>query len=180
MVEMAFKVNPGTTFYKNYFATKEEKAHFIEIAKQFFDKYFPDEKLSYVLNDRLTVDLKPELLAKYESQVMKRRDPYGFVIFKQRSPMNCLWEDEVCKNVNGKKFLANQFWWADFNGSGRITTELWDDEQGNIYGYYSCEYATRSTKVPDTVTQIKLSEYHAAYEAYTEAKKATADAAATA
>lgn len=67
MVEMAFKVNPGTTFYKNYFATKEEKAHFIEIAKQFFDKYFPDEKLSYVLNDRLTVDLKPELLAKYES-----------------------------------------------------------------------------------------------------------------
>lgn len=94
--------------------------------------------------------------------------------------MNCLWEDEVCKNVNGKKFLANQFWWADFNGSGRITTELWDDEQGNIYGYYSCEYATRSTKVPDTVTQIKLSEYHAAYEAYTEAKKATADAAATA
>ena len=25
MVEMAFKVNPGTTFYKNYFATKEEK-----------------------------------------------------------------------------------------------------------------------------------------------------------
>lgn len=43
MVEMAFKVNPGTTFYKNYFATKEEKAHFIEIAKQFFDKYFPDE-----------------------------------------------------------------------------------------------------------------------------------------
>lgn len=180
MVEMAFKVNPGTTFYKNYFATKEEKAHFIEIAKQFFDKYFPDEKLSYVLNDRLTVDLKPELLAKYESQVMKRRDPYGFVIFKQCSPMNCLWEDEVCKNVNGKKFLANQFWWADFNGSGRITTELWDDEQGNIYGYYSCEYATRSTKVPDTVTQIKLSEYHAACEAYTEAKKATADAAATA
>ena len=153
MVEMAFKVNPGTTFYKNYFATKEEKAHFIEIAKQFFDKYFPDEKLSYVLNDRLTIDLKPELLAKYESQVMKRRDPHGFV---------------------------NQFWWADFNGSGRITTELWDDEQGNIYGYYSCEYATRSTKVPDTVTQIKLSEYHAAYEAYTEAKKATADAAATA
>lgn len=105
MVEMAFKVNPGTTFYKNYFATKEEKTHFIEIAKQFFDKYFPDEKLSYVLNDRLTVDLKPELLAKYESQVMKRRDPHGFVIFKQRSPMNCLWEDEVCKNVNGKKFL---------------------------------------------------------------------------
>lgn len=48
MVEMAFKVNPGTTFYKNYFATKEEKAHFIEITKQFFDKYFPDEKLSYV------------------------------------------------------------------------------------------------------------------------------------
>lgn len=25
MVEMAFKVNPGTTFYKNYFATKEKK-----------------------------------------------------------------------------------------------------------------------------------------------------------
>lgn len=105
MVEMAFKVNPGTTFYKNYFATKEEKAHFIEIAKQFFDKYFPDEKLSYVLNDRLTVDLKPELLAKYESQVMKRRDPHGFVIFKQRSPMNCLWEDEVCKNVNARNSL---------------------------------------------------------------------------
>lgn len=167
MVEMAFKVNPDTTFYKNYFSTKEEKAHFVEIAKQFFDKYFPGEKFSYVLNDRLTVELTPELLAKYESQVMKRRDPHGFVIFKQRSPMNCLWEDEVCKNVNGKKFLANQFWWADFNGSGRITTELWDDEQGNIYGYYSCEYATRSTKVPDTVTQIKLSEYHAAYEAYT-------------
>lgn len=28
MVEMAFKVNPGTTFYKNYFATKEGKSAF--------------------------------------------------------------------------------------------------------------------------------------------------------
>ena len=133
MVEMAFKVNPGTTFYKNYFATKEEKAHFIEIAKQFFDKYFPDEKLSYVLNDRLTVDLKPELLAKYESQVMKRRDPHGFVIFKQRSPMNCLWEDEVCKNVNGKKVLANQFGWtstvlaASLRSCGMMSREISTD-----------------------------------------------------
>ena len=83
MVEMAFKVNPGSEFYKNYFSTKEEKAHFVEIAKQFFDKYFPGEKFSYVLNDRLTVELTPELLAKYESQVMKRRDPHGFVIFKK-------------------------------------------------------------------------------------------------
>lgn len=38
MVEMAFKVNPGTTFYKNYFSTKEEKAHFVEIAKQSLKK----------------------------------------------------------------------------------------------------------------------------------------------
>ena len=82
MVEMAFKVNPGTTFYKNYFATKEEKAHFIEIAKQFFDN--------------------------------------------------------------------------------------------------SSEFSSCITKTPDTTTQIKLSEYHAACEAYTEAKKAKTDAAATA
>lgn len=26
MVEMAFKVNPGSEFYKNYFSTKEEKS----------------------------------------------------------------------------------------------------------------------------------------------------------
>lgn len=74
MVEMAFKVNPGTTFYKNYFATKEEKAHFIEIAKQFFDKYFPDEKLSYVL-------MNPSALGKSRSSnISVRITPWSMVL----------------------------------------------------------------------------------------------------
>lgn len=90
MVEMAFKVNPGTTFYKNYFATKEEKAHFIEIAKQFFDKYFPDEKLSYVLNDRLTVDLKPETASVRQSVLLKSASIPAMTLLTMSSyPLSC-------------------------------------------------------------------------------------------
>lgn len=53
---------------------------------------------------------------------------------------------------------------------GKIDTELWDDEQGNLYGYFSSEFSGKNTKVPESVTQMKLSEYYAAYENYEETK----------
>lgn len=84
--------------------------------------------------------------------------------------MNRLWEDEVCKCVDWKKFSANDFWWMNFHGMGKISTELWDDEQGNLYGYFSSEFSGKNTKVPESVTQMKLSEYYAAYENYEETK----------
>lgn len=84
--------------------------------------------------------------------------------------MNHLWENEVCKCVDWKKFSANDFWWMNFHGMGKIDTELWDDEHGNLYGYFLSTFSGKNTKAPESVTQIKLSEYYAAYESYEETK----------
>ena len=35
-----------------------------------------------------------------------------------------------------------------------------------MYGYFSSEFSGKNTKAPESVTQIKLSEYYAAYESY--------------
>lgn len=40
MFEIAFKVNPDSEFYKNYFMKKAEKEKFLELADEFVEKYF--------------------------------------------------------------------------------------------------------------------------------------------
>lgn len=40
MFEIAFKVNPDSDFYKNYFMKKAEKKKFLKLADKFLDKYF--------------------------------------------------------------------------------------------------------------------------------------------
>lgn len=170
MFEIAFKVNPDSDFYKNYFMKKAEKKKFLKLANKFLDKYFWGEWLSLNLSGRLTIRLNAEGTQKYAQQTTKHSNCPGFSTFKKQSPMNRLWEDEVCKCVDWKKFSANDFWWMNFHGTGKISTELWDDEQGNLYGYFSSEFSGKNTKVPESVTQMKLSEYYAAYENYEETK----------
>lgn len=41
MVEMAFKVNPGSEFYKNYFSTKEEKRTSLKLRSDSSTNIFP-------------------------------------------------------------------------------------------------------------------------------------------
>lgn len=170
MFETAFKVNPDSDFYKNYFIKKAEKKKFLKLVDKFLDKYFCGEWLSLNLSGRLTIRLNAEGTRKYAQQTTKHSNCPGFSTFKKQSPMNRLWEDEVCKCVDWKKFSANDFWWMNFHGTGKISTELWDDEQGNLYGYFSSEFSGKNTKVPESVTQMKLSEYYAAYESYEETK----------
>lgn len=43
MFEIAFKVNPDSEFYKNYFMKKAEKEKFLELADEFLEKYFLGE-----------------------------------------------------------------------------------------------------------------------------------------
>ena len=170
MFEIAFKVNPDSEFYKNYFMKKAEKEKFLELADEFVEKYFLGEWLSLAFSARLTIRLNAEGTRKYAPQTTKHSNRPGFSTFKKQSPMNRLWEDEVCKCVDWKKFSANDFWWMNFHGTGKISTELWDDEQGDLYGYFSSAFSGKNTKVPESVTQMKLSEYYAAYENYEETK----------
>jgi hypothetical protein len=54
----------------------------------------------------------------------------------------------------------------DFPGVGHLRTSLWDDGNGNVYGYYCSEFYSDKGTIPDYATEIKLSEYYAAVEAY--------------
>lgn len=53
MFEIAFKVNPDSDFYKNYFMKKAEKKKFLKLADKFLDKYFWGEWLSLNISGRL-------------------------------------------------------------------------------------------------------------------------------
>ena len=104
MFEIAFKVNPDSEFYKNYFMKKAEKEKFLELADEFVEKYFLGEWLSLALSDRLTIRLNAEGTRKYAPQTTKHSNRPGFSTFKKQSSMNHLWENEVCKCVDWKKF----------------------------------------------------------------------------
>lgn len=108
MFEIAFKVNPDSEFYKNYFMKKAEKEKFLELADEFLEKYFLGEWLSLALSDRLTIRLNAEGTRKYAPQTTKHSNRPGFSTFKKQSSMNHLWENEVCKCVDWKKFSANR------------------------------------------------------------------------
>lgn len=123
MVEMAFKVNPGTTFYKNYFATKEEKAHFIEIAKQFFDKYFPDENCSNeqqmenVLFRFISAckSIEPRVLVQLINHFRNRNNPVHLATGKANGAASKALErdieplsEDICKRV--ARDIFNQLW----------------------------------------------------------------------
>lgn len=117
MFEIAFKVNPDSDFYKNYFIKKAEKKKFLKLANKFLDKYFWGEWLSLNLSGRLTIRLNAEGTQKYAQQTTRHSNCPGFSTFKKQSPMNRLWEDEVCKCADWKKFSANDFWWMNFHGT---------------------------------------------------------------
>ena len=98
--EIAFKVNPDSEFYKNYFMKKAEKEKFLELADEFVEKYFLGEWLSLAFSARLTIRLNAEGTRKYAPQTTKHSNLPGFSTFKKQSSMNHLWENEVCKCVD--------------------------------------------------------------------------------
>lgn len=83
-----------------------------------------------------------------------------------KSIENQCWHEEVISKVDLKKYEASRFWWMDFPGVGHLRTSLWDDGNGNVYGYYCSEFYSDKGTIPDYATEIKLSEYYAAVEAY--------------
>lgn len=69
MFEIAFKVNPDSEFYKNYFMKKAEKEKFLELADEFVEKYFLGEWLSLALSDRLTTGRDADFVYKVGEMV---------------------------------------------------------------------------------------------------------------
>ena len=167
MKEIAFTVNPDSELYANHFIQKAEKKRFAELASAFLNAHFPGEgNNSIMLGKRLEVKLSPETEEKFRSQLLKYKDSSGFSMFKAKSTENQCWHEEVISKVDLKKYEASRFWWMDFPGVGHLRTSLWDDGNGNVYGYYCSEFYSDKGTIPDYATEIKLSEYYAAVEAY--------------
>lgn len=98
MFEIAFKVNPDSEFYKNYFMKKAEKEKFLELADEFVEKYFLGEWLSLALSDRLTIRLNAEGTRKYAPQTTKHSNRPGFSTFKKQSSIGCKEKIEMNNN----------------------------------------------------------------------------------
>lgn len=55
---------------------------------------------------------------------------------------------------------------ANVPNSVKDTISMKVDGNGNVYGYYCSEFYSDKGTIPDYATEIKLSEYYAAVEAY--------------
>lgn len=165
MKEIAFTVEPNSTLYANYFAQKEERERFAELASAFLNAHFPGEgNNSIMLGKRLEVELSPETEEKFRSQLLKNKNSSGFSMFKAKSTENQCWHEEVISKVDLKKYEASRFWWMGFPGVGHLRTSLWDDGHGKVYGYYCSELWPDDGVLPSYVTEIKMSAYYLALE----------------
>lgn len=168
MSELAFIVEKGSKVYKDYFTQKAEQTLFQKKAKEFFDNHFGNSPRKYRMAKQLTCSLSEEEQAAYTSQLKQDSAGKELKSFLARSPMNKAWKREVYDCVSDDKLSANEFWWINLSSSlgcaGRMSFSLWDNGNGELYGYFGCQYGIKEINLPDGYRQIKLSEYYAEKE----------------
>ena len=161
MKEVAFTVRPDSEFYNNYFKAKEERQHFHDLAREFFEKYDVGNSGGYYQTEFLGLQLNDEQKKRFANQLTKYDDENGVSIFKKRSAMQKAWNEDVTSKVDFKVMELNHFWYFPFINEGRYS--LWDDGNGTIYGYLVDNYK-KEINLTDDMIEIKISEYYAAFE----------------
>ena len=162
MVTLAFKVKHGSDFYKQYFAAKDEKEKFRQMAVNFTAKLGIDGDI-YV-SERLCV--KPLIGKRFEyyHQTLAKPDKNGFYWFKKKSITQELWDADIVPKVNWECIKKMDLWWWGHIQSG--TYSLWDHD-GEIYGYLE-DRAQKDITPADFMEPMKMSEYYAVIENYEE------------
>ena len=169
MYEFAFTVKHDSKIYCDYFTAKAEEDRAKEKAEAFFAKYFGEGPRKYQLSKLLTCTLSEEEYEKYKTQLKQNSMCRTLKTFLARSTLNKAWQREVYSYVSEDKLNANRFRWAEVDVqakmSGRITYSLWDNGEGELYGYISCQSMDKpGHELPSMLKQIKLSEYYAEAE----------------
>lgn len=161
MKEIAFMVRPDSEFYNKYFKAKEEKQHFHDLARAFFEKYDLLDNAEYYQTEFLGLKLNEEQKNRFANQLTKYDDKNGMSIFKKRSAMQKSWNENVTSKVDFKTIGALRFWYFPFINKGRYN--LWDDGHGTIYGYLEDNYK-EEISLADYMIEIKMSEYYSEIE----------------
>ena len=110
MKEIAFIVRPDSEFYNKYFKAKEEKQHFHNLARVFFEKYDLLDDAKYYQTEFLGLKLNAEQKSKFANQLKKHDDKNGMSIFKKNSIMQKAWNEDVTSKVDFKTIDSIHFW----------------------------------------------------------------------
>lgn len=167
MQVIAFKVKPDSELYRDYFASREEKERFKELAHSFMVRHFGADK-NYVITGKLTVELTDEDCERYSKQLIKGTESYDgrtFHEFRSASELQRLWKEEVCDKASLQTVYGTAAWHWDFiKGGGKVTFEMWADSDGNLYGLVDGEASGTELVAPDYVEPMSRSEYYALVE----------------
>lgn len=161
MVELAFKVAPGTEFYNQFFRTRAEKQKFHDLARAFFKKHdLMDGPCAYYQCRLLAIEMNDAQKLRFSSQIRKDADKNNVTFFKKKSAMQKDWEADVITKVNMDLLDQQGLWYWPYIGSGEYA--LWSD--GNeIYGLLK-DRNQREIRPAEWMLPIKMSEYYAAVE----------------
>lgn len=160
MKEIAFMVKPDSEFYNKYFKRKEEKQHFHDLARVFFEKYDLVDKAEYYQTKFLGLKLNNEQKKRFEGQLKKHEDKNGMSLFKKNSAMQKSWNEEVTSKIDFEVINEIDFWYFSFIYHGAYS--LWD-YNGIVYGYLK-DNLMEDITIADYMTEIKMSEYYSVIE----------------
>jgi hypothetical protein len=161
MKEIAFKVKSDSEFYNKYFKAKEERQHFHDLARVFFEKYDLVDNAEYYQTEFLGLKLNAEQKKRFAEQLKKYDDENGMSVFKKKSAMQKVWNEDVTSKVDFETIDAIRFWYFYFINKGKYN--LWDDGHGTIYGYLQDDYK-EEIGLADYMIEIKMSEYYSVIE----------------
>ena len=159
-MEISFKVDRSSDFYKKYFDVKTEKQKFHDLARAFFAEHNIASKGGYYQIETLYCELDEEERKKLASQITKYPDQNGLTRFRKNSALQKAWIEEVVSKIDMKMIDSIKFWWMCYVSCGSYS--LWDID-GEIYGYLS-EKNDKNIQTADWMIQIKMSEYYSVIE----------------
>lgn len=159
MVEQAFKVKKDSDFYNKYFAAKDEREKFHQLAKDFLSANNLDPK-KYCLTQTLRMSLTEQERDWFSSQVRKYQDENGLWVFNKKSPMQRAWEKDVVSQVNINIIDFLRFWYLPYIMHGSYA--LWD-YNGDVYGVLTDRGETE-IKLGEDFIPMKMSEYYTVLE----------------
>ena len=162
MVEQAFIVDKDSTLYKEYFEVQAEKQKMHDLARVFFEKYdLLNDHLGYRMIENLALQLTPEQVEKYKTQLKVTEDENGMRYFKKASPMCKEWRETVTSKVDFNVMDKLWCWYWPYSGQGQYA--LWNYNE-ELYGYLSDKYKDK-IELSEYMKPIKMSEYYTAMEA---------------
>ena len=162
MVEQAFIVDKDSYLYEWYFDAHAEKQKMHDLARVFFKKHdLLNDGLGYRTIENLALQLTPEQVEKYKTQLKATVDENGIRYFKKASPMYKEWQETVASKVDFD--IMDKLWCWYFPYIGQGSYALW--HHGDmLYGYLSDKHKD-NIKLADFMKPIKMSEYYAVKEA---------------